>query len=194
MFKKELIWREIAHQAIENNILEFTQSELAKKYGFSLSTVFHALKILRSQGAIKVTGRNFTVVDAEKLLYIWATQRDLEKDIIYQTRVEKNVKEIEGEMPSGIIFAAFSAFAQKYNEAPADYDKVYVYSDETGAAEIKKRFPLRQGAANLFVLKKDSQIKSAAGTTADVQTFVDLWNVKDWYAKDYLKKLQEKMF
>ena len=53
MTKKEIIWREILFQAIENKKIEFTQKELAQKYGFSLSTVFNALKIPRSVSAIE---------------------------------------------------------------------------------------------------------------------------------------------
>ena len=35
MTKKEIIWREILYQTIENKKFEFTQKELAQKYGFS---------------------------------------------------------------------------------------------------------------------------------------------------------------
>jgi len=52
MIKKEIIWREILFQAIENKKTDFTQKELSQKYGFSLSTVFNALKIPSQAGAI----------------------------------------------------------------------------------------------------------------------------------------------
>ena len=135
MTKKELIWREILFQAIEKKKWEFTQKELAEKFGFSLSTVFNALKVSRETGAIKVTGRNFSVIDAEKFLYIWATQRSLEKEIIYQTYVPENVSGIEGKMPAEIIFGGPSAYVLRYKDAPADYAKVYVYAKETGLEE-----------------------------------------------------------
>jgi hypothetical protein len=53
MTKKEIIWREILFQAIENKKFEFTQKELAQKYRFSLSTVFNALKVPREAGAVE---------------------------------------------------------------------------------------------------------------------------------------------
>ena len=193
MFKKEIIWREILNRAIEKKQFEFTQSELARKYGFSLSTVFNALKIPRLQGAIKVAGKNFSIVDLEKLLYIWATQRNLKKEIIYQTTAAKSAKEIEGLMPAGITYAAYSAYSQKYSEAPADYDKVYVYAGEQELAEIKKRFPQAKGRENIFVFNKDLFTAPDTRVTADAQTFVDLWNLSDWYAKDFLQKLKEKI-
>ena len=57
------------NQAIENKKLEFTQKELAERFGISTSTVFNALKIPRESGAIDVTGKNFSVRDTEKFLY-----------------------------------------------------------------------------------------------------------------------------
>jgi hypothetical protein len=194
MTKKELIWREILFQAIEKKKFEFTQKDLAEKFGFSLSTVFNALKIPRDSGAIKVTGRNFSVVDAEKFLYIWATQRNLVKEIIYQAYVPAPVQNIEGQMPAEIIFGGPSAYVLRYKDAPADYAKVYVYAREDGLEEIKKRFPKTKGEANLFVLKSDSLLSRFGNITPNVQIFADLWNMKDWYAKDFLNALKNKLF
>lgn len=173
MTKKEIIWREILFQAIENKKFEFTQKELAQKYKFSLSTVFNALKIPREAGAVKGK-RGFRVLDIEKFLYLWATFRKIKRDIIYQTAVKKRVFEIEGEMPPSVIFGTYSAFLKKYKFAPADYDKVYVYTDEKKIDEIKKRFPPQKGYINLIVLKGDPWLKSFGSVTPDCQTFVDL--------------------
>lgn len=192
MTKKEIIWREILFQAIENKKFEFTQKELAKKYGFSLSTVFNAIKTPREIGALEGK-RGFKIRDLEKFLYFWATFRKIKKDIIYQTAVKKGVFDIEGEMPPEIIFGAYSAFFKKYKEAPADYDKVYVYAEEKSLSEIKKRFPYQNGYQNLIVLKADPYLKNFGKITPDCQTFVDLWNLPEWYAKDFLNALKEKI-
>ncbi len=194
MTKKEIIWRDILYQAIEQKKFEFTQKELSEKFNFSLSTVFNALKIPRQSGAIKVTGRNFSVIDAEKFLYIWATQRNLQKEIIYETNVLENAQKIEGRMPDGIIFGAYSAYAAKYKDAPADYVKIYIYANREKLKEIKKRFPKKKGEANLFVLRSDSQLEKFGNKAPDVQLFVDFWNMKDWYAKDFLNALKNKFF
>lgn len=193
MLKKEILWREILYQATENKILNFTQKKLAEKFGFSVSTVFNALKIPRAQGAVKVTGKDFSIMDIEKFLFIWATQRNLSKEIIFKTFSPKNAKEIEGLMPPGIIFGAYSAFTQKYWEAPADYDKVYVYANPKELVEIKKRFLVAKGNSNVFVLKKDQYLEQYGTVTPQAQTFVDFWNLKDWYAKEFMDKLKEKI-
>jgi len=192
MTKKEVIWREILFQSTENKKFEFTQKELAQKYGFSLSTVFNALKIPREANIIEGK-RGFRIQDIEKFLYLWATFRKIKKDIIYQTAVKKGVLEIEGEVPPNVIFAAYTAFLKKYKIAPADYDKVYVYLEEKNLKEIKNRFPPQKGYQNLIVLKSDPWLKNFGELTPDCQTFVDLWNLPEWYAKDFLNALREKM-
>ena len=192
MTKKEIIWREILFQAIENKKFEFTQKELSQKYGFSLSTIFNALKIPREANIIEGK-RGLRVQDIEKLLYLWATFRKIKKDIIYQTAVKKGVFEIEGEMTPNVIFAAYTAFLKKYKIAPADYDKVYVYLEEKNLKEVKNRFPPQKGYQNLIVLKADPWLRNFGQLTPDCQTFVDLWNLPEWYAKDFLNALKEKI-
>ena len=192
MTKKEIIWREILFQAIEKKKKQFTQKELAKKLGCSLSTVFNALKTPRQTGAIDVRARFFVLLDIEKLLTIWATQRNLGKEIIYKTRVDLPSLKIEGEMPAKIIYTAFSAYRLKFKDVPADYDKVYIYT--TDLPEIKKRFPPKKGLENLITLKADNFLVKY-GTIAPLsQIYVDLWNLKEWYARDFLEALKKKIF
>lgn len=195
MSKKEIIWREILYQAIEQKNRQMTQKELAAKFRFSLSTVFNAIKAPRRIGAIKVSGRNFQVIDVEKFLYLWATARNFKKDIIYQTRVEEPVLTIEGLMPPSIIFGAYSAYRLKFQEAPADYDRIYVYASDL--EEVKKRFPpigKKKNYTNLIVLRADKFLENYGKTTTLAQTFVDLWNLPEWYVKDFQEALKNKIF
>ncbi len=195
MTKKEVIWRFLLNEALVNKNYKFTQKELAQKFGFSLSTLNNALRVPRDVGAVNVTGRYFTIEDKEKFLNLWATVRSLRKDIVYSTRVDAHVKTIEGQMPAGVLFTACAGFSQLFQQAPADYDKVYVYADALAFAELKKRFPFTKGYANLFVLKSDQWLKklSINGTVPSVQLFVDLWNLSDWYAREFLIALRNKL-
>ncbi|MEW6295055.1 MAG: hypothetical protein AB1467_02025 [Candidatus Diapherotrites archaeon] len=191
MLKAEFVFRELLFQVLEKKNYSFTQKDLAGRLGVSISNVNFALRPLRKMNAIKVNPRNFSVVNAKKILYYWASVRDLRKDIVYETRVEKPVREIERAMPSGIAFGAFSAFKFRFKGVPADYSEVYVYADEL--SEIKRRFPERKGNPNLFVLQKDELMDSYGNTSIIAQTFVDLWNLPEWYAKDFLKELEAKI-
>lgn len=189
--KKETIWREILFQSIVEKKHQFTQKALSEKFGYSLSTIFNALKIPRASNAIEVTGKFFLVRDQEKFLNIWATFRNLSKDIVYQTRVDASAIEIEGLMPPDVIFTAYSAYRLKFNDAPADYDKVYIYSDNL--EEIKKRFPPQTGNPNLIVLKPDAELSKFGSLVSLPQLYTDLWNLADWYARDFWKSLLEKI-
>lgn len=195
MSKKEAIWRFLLNEALTNKNYQFTQKNLSEKFGFSLSTINNALRVPRQTGAVIVTGRNFNIVDKEKFLYLWATFRSLSRDIIYTTHAEGDVKTIAGEMPAGVIFTAFSGYDLLFGNAPADYDKVYIYADAATLSVVKERFPARGGYKNLIVLKSDAWLKklSGRGTAPAVQLFVDLWNVGDWQAKDFLAALKTKL-
>lgn len=194
MFKKEIIWREILYQTIEKKKDIFTQKELAKQFGFSLSTVFNSLKAPRQIKAIKVSGRNFQVVNPQKLLYLWATLRRLDKDILYQTHIDNSATaEIESMVPPRAVFAAYSAYRQHFTDVPADYDKVYFYYPADDLKTIKNRFPYKKGYPNLIVLKADFFLKNYGHLTTWAQTFVDLWNLEDWYAENFTKALEEKL-
>ena len=192
MLKKEQIWREILNDCFQKKQYVFTQKELASRLGFSLSTVNNAMALPKRAGAIEITGRNFRVRDREKFLLLWASNRKLENDIIYRTKVDNSsAAGIEGLMPPGIIFGAFSAFVRQYNLAPADYADVYVYADENFLPEIIRRFPsAASDSPNLAVLSADPRLKVFGQLTPPAQTFVDLWNLRQWYAKDFLESLK----
>ncbi len=193
MFKKEIIWRELLFQSLEKNRHKFQQKQLAEQFGFSLSTVFNALKKLRETKALKISGRGFEVVSPEKLLYLWATERSLGKNLVYQTFVAKSPFQIEQGMPDKIIWGLFSAYRNRFKETPSDYDKVYVYSSQEQLMEIKKRFPVKKGPVNLFVLRSDNFLDNYGYSGTLAQMFVDIWNTNYWYSQEFLQKLKEKM-
>jgi len=45
---------------------------------------------------------------------------------------------------------------------------------------------------NLFILKKDKALDKYPSIPLS-QIFVDLWNLKEWYAKDFLNALENKI-
>lgn len=189
MKKIEFVFRELLFQCIEKQNRRFTQLGLSKELGLSLSMISFALKPLKKMNAVEVRQRGFSVIDPRKVLYHWASVRNIEKDIAFSTRVEMPVIEIEKAMPDNIMYGAYSAYKLKFKDAPADYSEVYVYGDES----LKKRFPEAKGPPNLFILKKDELMERYGKLTAMAQTFVDLWNIKTWYANDYLKALEARI-
>lgn len=190
MKANELIYRELLKNSMENGKSVFTQLELSKSLEVSLSTVHNALAPLRKMGAIKVNQRNFEIINTKKILYYWASTRNIEKDIIYKTRADfkGTIAEIEKQMPPSAVFGAYTAYKYRYKDAPSDYSEVYVYCPDQEVNEIKKRFPEKIVNPNIFVLRKD--FKDTEMPAAHI--FVDLWNIKEWYASEFLKALEEK--
>jgi DNA-binding Lrp family transcriptional regulator len=189
MKKTEIVYREL----IEFWKARLTQLELSRRLGFSLSTVNNALRPLVRMGAVAVLPRRLKVIDREKVILYWASIRNLEKDIIYSARTAANPSEIEKGMPADVIYTAYSGFKFRFGSIPADYSEVWVYSQSLD--EIKKRFPSLKGPPNLFVLKPDDRLVKLAkdNIAPKSQLFVDLWNIKEWYAKEFIKALREKI-
>lgn len=195
MTKKEIIWRDILVQFRLKKRVTFTQKELAAYFGFSLSTVFNALKTLREAHVVEVSGRNFRLDSYKKLLLLWASMRRIDRDIIYRARVELDTKSLEALMPPHVRFGFYSAFSFAYNFTPADYDHVYVYSAAVRVSEILNRLPASRSknrTPNFFILKEDPWFARYHDPFLE-QILVDVWNAPEWYAKDFLKSLEEKL-
>lgn len=182
MLKIEFIWRELLDQAIENHQSKFTIINLAKKYSLSTSVVNHALIPLRELNIVKIGKFSSRVIDWERLLFFWATRRNIKKDIIYSTFSNLPVYEREGLMPGNVIPTAYTAFSLRFKYIPADYDNIYFYSDDLES--IKKRFPEKKSIPNIFILKPDPYLLKTKEVGL-AQLFVDLWNLPEWYAKDF---------
>lgn len=191
MKKIEIIWREILYSALEKGERRFEQQKLAQKFSFSTSTVFQSLKIPRQMGAVRVTGRFFILEDPEKLLYHWASVRNLEKDVLSSFRVAGSVIENESQLPAGVVFGGYTAARTLLKTCPADYDRIYVYV--LVPEKVRDRLTTGKGAPNFFILKPDDWLSLYGQKTTLAQTFVDVWNLKDWYAKEFVKALKEKI-
>jgi len=187
MKKIEWIWRELLYQSMEKKNHTLTQLQLAEKLGMSLSTVNHAIKPLRNMGAVEVKPRLLKIVDPKKILYSWASSRNPTRDVIYSTRVNVPVKEIESMMPNDIVYGAYTAYKFLFDSVPADYSEVYVY----GETPLIDRFPKSKNPPNLFVLKLEGP--NYGKTTTMAHTFVDLWNLREWYAREFIKDMEGKI-
>jgi len=201
MRKIETIWHHLLWSALEKKQFRHTQSGLAEFFGYSVSTVNHALKAPTQIGAIKKGGKFFVLESFQKLLYFWASNRNLEKDIVFSTYYPGNVLEIEGLLPSEAIFACYTSAKKILGEPPADYDKVYFYANDKTIEQVKKRFAVGpktgnnkpKNKANLFALRTSPTMKQYGEFTTLPQTFVDVWNLKDWYSRDFCLALEKKI-
>ena len=196
MKKIETIWHHLLFEALTNKKFKFTQKELAQKFGYSLSTIHYSLKKPEALGAIRKSGKFFVLEDVIKLLYFWGSFRNLNRDILYQAFVNLPVLRIESLVPAKAIYACYSAARKILMEPPADYAKVYFYLPQENLEDLKQRYNSLQKknqGPNLFVLKMPATLPQYGNVATLPQTFVDIWSLKDWYAKDFTKALEEKI-
>ncbi|OGV96245.1 hypothetical protein A2W24_04050 [Microgenomates group bacterium RBG_16_45_19] len=193
MRKIETIYHHLLNSAYADNRFQHTQQELSQKFSFSLSTVNHALVVPQQLGAVRKESKYFVLADFKKLIYYWASIRNLGKDIVYTTHIDMPVLDIEASIPPESIFAGYSAGRLILKEPPADYDKVYFYTD-IALDLLKQRFPPqpKNTAANVLVLKLALPMRLYGPRTTLPQTFVDIWNLNDWYAREFTQELEGK--
>lgn len=189
MKKIEYIWRRLLSNCLENREFSFDQQALAKQLGLSSSTVNLSLKPLRQLGAVSISKRHSKVTDPEKILYHWANHRRLMTDLHSQIRVNLPILEIEGRLPGDVIPTAYTAVRKLIGEPPSDYDKIYCYHPRPETVIDRFRGETSPGPANLFVLQADPLLKSLSLS----QLFVDLWGLSDWYAKDFIDEIRNKI-
>lgn len=191
MDKKELIYHAILESYFKKKQILFTQSSIAKTCHVSIGLVNATVWQLEDLGVVRIKLRSFELQDAKKLLVFWATKRNLKKDLVYKTYFNGTVKEIESLMSNEAVFTAYSAYRLTYKDAPSDYDKVYVYSENLKS--IEQRFPFnKKEAPNVFVFKKPEFLTEKI-VSPDL-LYVDLWNLGDWFAAEYLKALEKRLF
>lgn len=192
MKKIETVWCQLLFDTLERRSSDFQQQILASRLSLSTSTVHHALRDLRRMGAVRVGGDGGSVIDAEKLLMHWANHRDFKKDIVQTLELADSVVEIEGLLPSGSILGGYSAVRHWYQEAPADYNDVYVYHANPHIV-LDRFLSANRGDTGLVVLRLPQGIPIRKETTSLAHTFVDLWNMTDWMAKDFVRRVKEEI-
>lgn len=193
MKKIETIWHHLLNQAIDQGQFQHTQAGLAAQFGFSTSTINLALDKPSAIGAVRKSGKFFVVADPLKLLYLAATTRNLAKDVFYHTTSNVSIKELEGLAPPTSIFAGYTAASIILKEPPADYSSLYLYDTHNNLDTIKSRYPKETaGSTQIFVLNRSSYLPTKNHTSL-AHTFIDIWNMSDWYAHDFTQSLEEKI-
>lgn len=196
MKKIETLWHHILYEALTHQTFKFTQQELAVRFSYSLSTVHHALAAPSRIGAIRKESKFFVLSHPMKFLLYWASVRNLSNNICYSTYYEGPILKAQGELPAGGIYGGYTAAKHILGTVPADYDKIYYYYQDP--ENFRRRFPPNhKHSDNIFVLSlpniKEYIENYPGGTTSLPNTFVDIWNMADWFAADFTRALEEKI-
>ena len=191
--KVDRVLREILYRVYERNESFMSQKSLAQACELSMDTVNRLVANLNQFRSIEKKPQGFRVADPKKVLTYWASTRNLARDICYSTYSPDPVPKIEGEMPRGAIFTAFSGYGLRFNEMPTHYEEVYVYADPN---EVKPKFPERLvERRNLFVLRPDPHLKrtSSGGVAPLAQLYVDLWQLGGSPADRFILELERRL-
>lgn len=117
-------------------------------------------------GAIRKSGKFFVLSDAKKLLYLWATTRNLSHDILYTTKSTHTMRELEGLAPPNAIYGGYGAAVKLLGSTPADYTQIYLYAPLESLKDVQRRFPKStQGNSEIIILRAPPMLKHYGLTT-----------------------------
>jgi hypothetical protein len=185
--RTEMVWRHLLVGALDLGVRRSSLTQLSAELELPISTIHKALERPRAIGAVRGGAGGLRVLDPKRLQLLWAAQRDLFRDIVYATRVQMAVREIEARLPGSAIPTAYTAFVlHEGRNLIADYEQVVVYADPD---EVKRQFPQRRGQPNLVALEPDPVLSRYGRIAPRCQVYADLFNLPTWQAQRFLKAL-----
>jgi hypothetical protein len=189
--RTEMVWRHLLVAALDLDIRRSSLTQLGAELDLPVSTIHKALERPRAIGAVRGGARGLRVLDPKRLQLLWAATRHLSGDIVYATRVPMSASEIEARLPLSAIPTAYTAFVRhEGRNLVADYEQVVVYADGN---EVRRRFPLRRGQANLLVLEPDPLLRRYGKVAPRCQVYADLFNLPTWQAQRFLEALDREL-
>lgn len=195
MKAKERLYREILVGVLDKR-KSFTQLELSKICEVSLGLVNKTIKELKDIGAVDIGLRQFRVIDPAKLLFNWATKRNIKKDISASYSINLPITELEKELP--FILTAYSGWRLLSNSVPFDYNEIYCYvpaKDNRLLDLWLKDKKLSRGKENIFIIYTDDShlIKNCPKKIAPLpQIFVDIYSLAGLASKYFISDILEK--
>lgn len=186
-----MVWRHLLVMALEDGIRRTSLTDLSRQLDLPASTVHQALERPRSIGAVRGSHGGLRVLDPRRLQLLWAGRRELERDIVYSTRVSLTIQEMEARLPPSAIPTAYTAFVRHQGvNLVADYDQVVVYGSHD---DLRRRFPPRKGQPNLVVLEPDGLLPRYGPVAPRCQVYADLFNLPSWQAPRFLEALDREL-
>ncbi|MBI2631837.1 hypothetical protein HYW75_02440 [Candidatus Pacearchaeota archaeon] len=194
MKKTDRIYREILNGVLEKKEY-FTQLELSKKCKVSISLVNKVLKKFETSGAVEIFPMRFKIIDSSKIIFDWATKRNLQKDISEKYSIDMSILEIEKSLP--FILTAYSAWRILNKTIPFEYSKVYAYVPKKDRDLFQiwlQDKPKGRGRDNLFIIFTDDEhlIKNSNKKVAPIpQIFVDIYSLSGIESKYFINEILE---
>ena len=190
--RTEWVWRHLLVAAFAGQ-RRHRLTTLAEVLGLPKTTVHAALGRPRAIGVVESSHAGIRVLDPERLLLLWAGNRDLTKDVVHETRTEASPRDVEDALAPEFILGGFAAYlAEAGQNRVADYDTVLAYGPIEAAA---RAFPCRRtGSTRVLILEPDPLLPSYGRQTSRPQTYVDIFNLPGWQAARFYLDLTRRLF
>lgn len=190
MWKFERIYRELLLSNL-NEVSLVHQEDIASKCEVSLGLVNKTVKKLTTAKAVEATRTGVRVLSPTRLLNLWATERNLNKDVWQSFRLDP-IAEAERDLPKDTLLTAFSAWYKTSSRKPADYDRTYFYVTNKENFNYWLSFrkqKIRNVNPNIFaLLVEDNHLaqSSEKGIVCVPQIYVDIYSINGPEAASFL--------
>ena len=193
MWKFERIYRELLLCSLKGVSL-MRQTDIALACGLSLGLVNKTVKKLERAVAVEATSRGVRVLSPARLLNLWATERNIMRDVWQCFRVD-HIGEVEKRLPQSVLLSGFSAWALVSGRRPAEYDQLWFYV--SNREEFDFWFSYVKGKArktnpNVFALYANDEHlvrTSQKGVVCLPQIYVDIYSVGGPAVSPYLRDI-----
>jgi hypothetical protein len=190
VWKFERIYRELLLTSLRQ-ASPLHQEEIASNCKASLGLVNKTIKKLTTANAVEATRTGVRVLSPARLLNLWATERNLNKDVWQAFRLDP-IPEAERDLPKDTLLTAFSAWFKTSGRKPAEYDRLYFYVTDKENFNQWLNFrkqKTRTTNPNIFALfvNDDHLIQtSKKGIACTPQIYVDIYSINGPEAAPYL--------
>ena len=189
--KTEQVWRHLLVASLEHGQHRHDSvTAVARELGLGVSTVHRALRRPVEIGAIKVrSGHGMRVIDADRLLLLWAGHRNLRSDVLAELTIALDAPEVERLLPTDrFVLGGFGAVvAHQGGNVISGYDRVVCYGNPEDVPETIREAP--DGDTTVMVLEPDPLLRRYGNVTPLPQAFVDLFNLPGWPAARFVSVL-----
>ena len=191
--KFERIYRELLLCSLREVSL-VRQEDVASECAVSLGLVNKTVRRLEVAMAVEATRSGVRVLSPARLLNLWATERDLGKDVWQSFRLDP-VAEVEKDLPRDVLVTGFSGWFSISGRRPAEYDRLYFYVTDMEGFESWfgfRKSRVRGVNPNVFVLRvNDDHLarSSEKGVVCVPQLYVDIYSADGPEASPFLRDI-----
>lgn len=193
LWRFERIYRELLLCSLRGVPL-VRQEDIALKCEVSLGLVNKTVRKLEGAMAVEATRSGVRVLSPARLLNLWATERDLGRDVWRSFRLDP-IEEVEKSLPRDLLITGFSGWFSVSGRKPAEYDRLYFYVTDTERFELWfgfRKSRARKVNPNVFVLRVDDKHlvrSSERGVVCVPQLYVDIYSANGPEASDFLRDI-----